>query len=88
MSQKVGRRIIFEHTEGVFKGLRQIVGVQREKDIVYTHTEPYMVRTHEGPLPDVLASIPMTPDGRWSRGMRLKTTDRYALYQELPYKEE
>lgn len=65
------RRIVVRHTAGPYAGLRQILGV--------TDSEP-------GELPDILPGpgevAPMFPDNRPARALRLKSTNRYVLYQE------
>lgn len=75
------RRIVFRHTAGPYPGLRQITAIATDTSIMYLHSG--VVRAHEGPLPDKLAAHPMWPDGRMARGMRLKSTDTYVLYQEI-----
>jgi hypothetical protein len=74
------RRIVYIHTAGPYAGLRQILGLSAPEGVLFLHTGE--LRAHSGPPPDVLAPIAMPPDGRISAGMRLKSTDRYVLYQE------
>ena len=83
------RRVIYQHTRGPWKGVHQIIALELRDTpqgvgrLGYLHTRE--IRALEpGPMPDRLAAIPMTPDGRQSKGMRLKSTDRYVLYQEVP----
>lgn len=76
------RRLVYRHTAGPYAGLDQIVGYVNETHFVYLLQRE--ARPHTGPVPDKLKAIPMFPDGRMAKGMRLKTTDRYVLYQEVP----
>ena len=74
-------RIVYQHTTGPYPGLRQILAVTSDTAIHYLHTGEQ--RTLDpGPLPPCLAPVTMWPDGRMAIGMRLKTNDRYVLYQE------
>jgi hypothetical protein len=80
------RRIVYLHTAGPWIGLRQILGGefregQSPGSLVYFHTGETKALA-AGPLPDRLAPVQMAPDGRVSKGMRLKTTDKYVLYVE------
>lgn len=65
------RRIVLRHTAGPYPGLRQIVGVIDKV----------------GELPDILPApseppANLWPDDREARALRMKSTDRYVLYQE------
>jgi hypothetical protein len=81
------RRIVYQHTRGPWVGLRQILAVTFEGN---EHTSPHLGYLHTGevralefgPLPDRLAPVAMPPDGRLSKGMRLKSSDKYVLYLE------
>lgn len=78
------RRIIYQHTRGPWKGMHQFLAVENTdmQAVCYLHTGE--IRGVEpGPLPDKLAAVAMFPDGRMARAMRLKTTDKYVLYQEM-----
>ena len=75
------RRIVYRHTAGPYPGLRQILAVASNEYLDYLHTRERR-SLDPGPLPDMLAPVPMWPDGRMSKGMRLKSTDTYVLYQE------
>ncbi len=78
------RRIVYRHTRGDYPGLRQILALASEEanTLHYLHTGE--VRKLEvGPLPDRLAPVQMPFDGRIGRAMRLKTSDKYVLYQEV-----
>lgn len=66
MSGVVERRLCVRHTAGPYPGLTQIIG---------------LVKTDK-PLPEMLTGVAMSPDGRKAKVMRLRTTDKYALYQE------
>lgn len=74
------RRLVYRHTRGPWAGIDQIVGYVTPKDFTYLTVRER--RAHKGPVPDVLTAVEMSPDGRESRGLRLKTTDRYVHYQE------
>ncbi len=76
------RRLVYRHTAGPHAGLDQIVGFVDQKHFVYLLQRE--ARPHKGPVPDKLSAIPMWPDGRMAKAMRLKTTDRYVMYQEVP----
>lgn len=81
------RRIVYQHTRGLYPGLHQILAIEaREGDkgmLHYLHTGEQ--RTLEpGPMPDKLAAIRLNVGGsRVARAMRLKTSDKYVLYQEM-----
>lgn len=74
------RRLIYRHTRGAWAGIDQIVGVVTANHFIYLTVRE--ARSHQGPVPDVLSEVPMMPDGRESRALRMKTTNRYVLYQE------
>lgn len=76
------RRVVFRHTAGPYPGLAQILGLMSDDGVGFIHTGEYRPFTPNSGTGDILAAIPMPPDGRWSKGMRLKSTDRYVLYQE------
>jgi hypothetical protein len=61
------RRVILRHTAGPYPGLRQILGVVEGV----------------GELPDILRDIVIRPSGRPATAMRLRSTRRYVLYQEV-----
>lgn len=79
------RRVVYRHTAGPYPGLRQIVGLMTPEGVQFLHTNPPFGRAF-GPdgKGDRLEPIPMWPDGRLSAGLRLKTTDRWVMYQESP----
>lgn len=65
------RRIVLAHTAGPYPGLRQILGVFNAHDSV----------------PDILPAYPapaisLPPDGRLGKALRLRSNDKYVLYQE------
>jgi hypothetical protein len=69
------RRIFLRHTTGPYPGLVQMIGV-------FTAENAEM-----GQIPDVLPPHPqppaaLWPDGRLGKALRLKSTDRYVMYQE------
>jgi hypothetical protein len=78
------RRIVYRHTRGAYPGLRQILALASEEDnsLRYLHTGEVR-RLEVGPLPDRLAAVQLPFDGRIGRGMRLKTSDKYVVYQEV-----
>lgn len=76
------RRVVYRHTAGPYPGLRQIMGLADARTVVFLHSGE--ARTLEAGMPDRMAAVAMWPDGRASKGMRLKSTDRYVLYQESP----
>lgn len=76
------RRLVYRHTRGPWTGIDQIVGYVTPTDFIYLTARER--RSHKGPVPDVLAEVEMSPNGRESRAMRLKTSDRYVHYQEIP----
>lgn len=66
---------MLRHTAGPYPGLRQICGSFSLED------------TEGGRIPDILPAYPsppmaLWPDGRLAKALRLKSTDRYVLYQE------
>jgi hypothetical protein len=82
------RRIVYRHTAGPYPGLHQILALELRGEggtgaLFYLHTGEQRA-LEPGPLPDRLAPIPMCPDGRMAKGMRLKTSDKWVLYQEVP----
>jgi len=82
------RRIFYQHTTGPYVGLRQLVAMEMRHEqghgaLGYIATGE--IRTLEpGPMPDRLKAAPMFPDGRMAKAMRLKTTDKWVLYREVP----
>ena len=76
------RRIVYRHTAGPYPGLRQILALEGEQQLLYLHTGDMRI-LDAGPLPDRLAPVALWPDGRLSKAMRLKTTDTYVVYQEV-----
>ena len=78
------RRIVYRHTRGDYVGLRQILAIADEDTNRLTYLHTGEARALEaGPLPDRLAPVAMPFDGRIGRAMRLKTSDKYVLYQEV-----
>lgn len=82
------RRIVYQHTRGPWIGLSQILAMEIRKTpqgrgkLGYLHTGK-LRDLDPGPMPDRLAPVAMQPDGRMAKGMRLKTTDKYVVYQEV-----
>ena len=82
------RRIVYRHTAGPYVGLRQILGVEVRKTLqgpghlLLLHIGEWMA-LDPGPMPDVIQPIPLFPDMRMAKGMRLRTSDKYVLYQEM-----
>lgn len=76
------RRVVYVHTAGPYPGLRQILGLISDDGVQFLHTGEFRPFTPQSGTGDVLAAVQMCPDGRWSKGMRLRSTDRYALFQE------
>jgi hypothetical protein len=78
------RRIVYRHTRGDYAGLRQILALADEDTNLLTYLHTGEARMLErGPLPDKLAPVALPFDGRIGRGMRLKTSDKYVMYQEV-----
>jgi len=75
------RRLVYQHTRGPWKGIRQIVGLVTDKAFLYVTCAE--ARPHRGPVPEKLKAVPMSPDGRMGKGAALKTTDKYVLYLEV-----
>ena len=72
------RRIVLTHMAGPYPGLRQIIGTFSADD------------AEMDAIPDVLPAYPappcpLWPDGRLAKALRLKSTDKYVLYQEQVY---
>jgi hypothetical protein len=75
------RRIVVRHTAGPYPGLRQIIGAMTETGVQYFHTgesRPF----GGGGNGDTLNQVRLWPDGRVGLLMRMKSNNRYALYQE------
>jgi hypothetical protein len=70
------RRVVIVHTAGPYPGLRQIIGLIPLSDAA--------------PAPEVLPppgtgmAMALWPDQRGARALRLRSTERYVLYQERP----
>lgn len=75
------RRLIYRHTRGSWAGIDQIVGIATPRGFFFLTTRE--VKGHEGPAPDKMSVTQMMPDGREAKGLRLKSTDRYVMYQEV-----
>lgn len=87
--QPVVRRIVYRHTAGPYPGLRQILGIEIRQDanlpgqLTWLHTGVVM-SLEPGPMPDKLVAIPLQPDGRHSKALRLVSKPGYSIYQESP----
>ncbi len=79
------RRIVYCHTRGDYVGLRQILALADDELNILTYLHTREARALDmGPLPDRLAPVAVLVGGdRRSRAMRLKTSDKYVLYQEV-----